>query len=293
MIETTNTATTNTATGHNYAYLDETSKRAVRRGILKALAVPGYQVPFAVPETPLAYGWGVGGVVVTASLIGPADVLKVSDHGADDTANAVSIRRFFETVAHVKTTSLTPQASLIQVRQRVPETPLQEGQILIYQVPRPDPLKSFVKRAAQARRMHANADYGLVYVRLYEQIAKLGGIRGGFDYPLIANGRHLMSPSPIPKFDNPRLNNNPGIQLFGAARERRLYALPPYTQAHSIDLEDHPFTTGKESAHKCAICGSGESYLDRIILDDAGHDLYACSDTECCTRRLLQKEQTP
>ena len=67
----------------------------IRRAILKAVAIPGYQVPFGSREMPLSYGWGTGGVQVTASVIGPDDVLKVIDQGADDTTNAVSIRQFF------------------------------------------------------------------------------------------------------------------------------------------------------------------------------------------------------
>jgi len=31
---------------YNFAFLDEGSKREIRRSILKAVAVPGYQVPF-------------------------------------------------------------------------------------------------------------------------------------------------------------------------------------------------------------------------------------------------------
>jgi len=31
----------------------------------------------------------------------------------------------------------------------------------------------------------------------------------------------------VPKRDNARLDNCPAIQIFGAARECRLYALPP------------------------------------------------------------------
>ena len=34
-------------TGYNFAYLDEQTKRMIRRSILKAVAIPGYQVPFA------------------------------------------------------------------------------------------------------------------------------------------------------------------------------------------------------------------------------------------------------
>ena len=76
----------------------------IRRAMLKAVAIPGYQVPFASREMPMPYGWGTGGVQVTASVLGPADVLKVIDQGADDTTNAVSIRKFFEKTAGVTTT---------------------------------------------------------------------------------------------------------------------------------------------------------------------------------------------
>jgi alpha-D-ribose 1-methylphosphonate 5-phosphate C-P lyase len=78
--------------GYNFAYLDEQTKRMIRRAILKAVAIPGYQVPFGGREMPMPYGWGTGGIQLTASVIGEADVLKVIDQGADDTTNAVSIR---------------------------------------------------------------------------------------------------------------------------------------------------------------------------------------------------------
>ncbi len=51
---------------YNFAYLDEQTKRMIRRAILKAMAIPGYQVPFACREMPLPYGWGTGGMQVTA-----------------------------------------------------------------------------------------------------------------------------------------------------------------------------------------------------------------------------------
>ncbi len=45
---------------YNFAYLDEQTKRMIRRAILKAIAIPGYQVPFASREMPMPYGWGNG-----------------------------------------------------------------------------------------------------------------------------------------------------------------------------------------------------------------------------------------
>ena len=39
--------------GYNFAYLDEQTKRMLRRALLKAIAIPGYQVPFASREMPM------------------------------------------------------------------------------------------------------------------------------------------------------------------------------------------------------------------------------------------------
>ncbi|MBV8536448.1 MAG: alpha-D-ribose 1-methylphosphonate 5-phosphate C-P-lyase PhnJ, partial [Alphaproteobacteria bacterium] len=121
-------AATPTVPGYSFAYLDEQTKRMIRRALLKAVAIPGYQVPFARREMPLPYGWGTGGIQVTAAVIGRDDILKVIDQGSDDTTNAVSIRKFFARTAGVRTTDRTPEATIIQTRHRVPETPLQEGQ---------------------------------------------------------------------------------------------------------------------------------------------------------------------
>ena len=113
----------------NFAYLDERTKRMIRRALLKAVSIPGYQVPFGSREMPLPYGWGTGGIQVTASVIGPKDVLKIIDQGSDDTVNAVNIRRFFARTTGVKTTEKTAEATLIQTRHRIPELPLTASQI--------------------------------------------------------------------------------------------------------------------------------------------------------------------
>ena len=47
-----------TQPAYNFAYLDEQTKRMIRRALLKAVAVPGYKVPFAAREMPMPYGWG-------------------------------------------------------------------------------------------------------------------------------------------------------------------------------------------------------------------------------------------
>ncbi len=139
--------------GYNFAYLDEQTKRMIRRALLKAVAVPGYQVPFGSREMPLPYGWGTGGIQVTAAIIGRADTLKVIDQGSDQTTNAVNIRRFFARTAGVATTTRTVDATIVQTRHRIPETPLTDKQILVYQVPMPEsavPARAACRRVPQA-----------------------------------------------------------------------------------------------------------------------------------------------
>lgn len=272
---------------YNFAYLDEATKRMIRRAILKALAIPGHQIPFGAREMPLPYGWGTGGIQVTAAILGPRDVLKVIDQGADDTTNAVSIRAFFSRVAGIATTTHTADATIIQTRHRIPERALTEGQVMVFQVPMPEPLFKLEPRLAETRRLHALGDYSLAQVKLYEDIARQGEAGSSYNHPVMVGARYLMSPSPIPGFDNPKLHNSPAIMLFGAGREKKIYAVPPYTSVESLDFDDHPFVPVR-APHACSACGSTTSYLDEIIADDQGGRIYVCSDTDHC-----RENQTP
>ncbi len=274
------------STGYNFAYLDEQTKRSIRRAMLKAVSIPGYQVPFGGREMPLPYGWGTGGIQCTAALIGPADVLKVIDQGSDDTTNAVSIRSFFARTAGVATTEVTEDADIIQTRHRIPEAPLQRGQIIVFQVPIPEPLRFLEPRETATKKLHALADYSLMHVRLYEDIAQHGQVVHSYNYPVTVNGRYLMSPSPIPKFDNPKLHQSPALAIFGAGREKRIYAVPPFTDVRSLDFEDYPFTI-EAWEQCCGLCGATDSYLDEVIVDDLGGRLFACSDSHHCAQRRL------
>jgi alpha-D-ribose 1-methylphosphonate 5-phosphate C-P lyase len=284
-------ATSREDASYNFAYLDEQTKRMIRRAILKAVAIPGYQVPFASREMPMPYGWGTGGVQVTASIIGPTDTLKVIDQGADDTTNAVSIRKFFQKTTGVRTTESTAAATIVQTRHRIPEAPMRDNQILVYQVPIPEPLRFLEPRETETRRMHALSEYGLMHVKLYEDIAHHGHIATTYDYPVLIDGRYVMSSSPIPKFDNPKMNNAPMLQLFGAGREKRIYAIPPYTRVTCLDFDDHPFEVQRWTA-PCARCGATDSFLDEMIVDDSGARMFICSDTDYCESRLLSVATT-
>lgn len=269
---------------YNYAFLDEGSKREIRRAALKAVAIPGYQVPFASRELPIGRGWGTGGLQLTLSLIGDGDCLKVIDQGNDDSVNAVSIKKLVQSCTQAKTTIDSEAASLIQTRHRIPEIPLRQDQILIFQVPQPEPLRAVEPRETETKRLHAEMDYSSIWLKLYEDIVKWGKITIGADYPGMAHKRYIFNPSPIPRFDLPKLNHAEGLYLFGAGREKKIYAIPPFTDVTPLAFEDYPFETEHFDSCSCRLCGSTNTFLDEIYEDQTGKKVYQCSDTGYCQK---------
>jgi alpha-D-ribose 1-methylphosphonate 5-phosphate C-P lyase len=269
--------------GYNFAYLDENTKREIRRKTLKAVAIPGYQVPFASPELPIARGWGTGGLQLTMSLIGPDDVLKVIDQGCDGGVNAVNIRKLLVKTTGVKTTFKTSDATIIQTRHRVPEEKLRSDQILVFQVPIPEPLRFVEPSMVKTKEMHSEMDYSRMWVFLYENIVKWGEITIGSRYPSLVNARYLIDPSPIPRWDVPALNMADTLYLFGAGREKRIYAVPPHTRVEPLEFDDHRFRVEDFSGHKCIRCGAANTYLNEIF-DVAGGKVYVCSDSSNCDK---------
>ena len=122
-----------------------------------------------------------------------------------------------------------------------------------------------------------------MHVKLYEDISQHGAIATSYAYPVKVEGRYVMDPSPIPKFDNLKLTMA-AIQLVGAGRKQRIYALPPYTRVVSLDFEDFPFEASKAD-HACDLCAAIDSYLDEVIVDDDGGRMFVCSDTDYCQSR--------
>ncbi|MBN2792950.1 MAG: alpha-D-ribose 1-methylphosphonate 5-phosphate C-P-lyase PhnJ [Desulfuromonadales bacterium] len=272
------------ATGYNFAFLDDSAKKEVRRSLLKAVAIPGYQVPFSSPEMPVARGWGTGGLQITLSLVLPDDTLKVIDQGCDDSVNAVNIKKFVARVAAINATTDTRRASLIQTRHRIPEEPMTADQILVLQVPYPEALREVEPSELETRRMHAEGDYARMWLHLYEDIVRYGEISISYRYPVTVNGHYIMDPSPIPRWDVPKLHMAETLYLFGAGREKRIYAIPPYTPVEPLEFEDHKFRV-EQFPQSCCRCGSCSSYLDEVINDADGSRQYFCSDTGYCDKR--------
>lgn len=275
---------------YNFAFIDEGAKKEIRRKILKAVAVPGYQAPFGSRELPIASGWGTGGIQITLSIIGQDDVLKVIDQGCDGSVNAVNIKKFISKVIGVKTTIDTHEATIIQTRHRIPEEIMRENQILVLQVPYPEALRTVEPSEIETRRMHAEADYSLMWLYLYEDIVKYREISISARYPVMVGGRYIMDPSPIPRWDIPKLHMAETLYLFGAGREKRIYAIPPYTKVEPLEFEDFKFRIEDFKGKSCMRCGSRDTFLDEIIDDARGKRMYFCSDTGHCDKTLKKNE---
>jgi alpha-D-ribose 1-methylphosphonate 5-phosphate C-P lyase len=237
---------------------------------------------------PIARGWGTGGLHVTLAIIGPTDIFKIIDQGSDASVNACNLRNFVQTMTGVETTLDTQKATIIQTRHRITEEALSTHQIFVYQVPQPEPLRSVERYENKTRQMHAEADYAKMWVSLYEQYVRHGDIMMGAGYPVKVNGRYIMAPSPIPKWDVPNLNNSKAIHLFGAGREKRLYAVPPFTKVEPLEFEDIKFHIEDFKGTACFRTGNTKAFLDELYYDD-GSKHFVINDSNYLDK-LVQKE---
>jgi alpha-D-ribose 1-methylphosphonate 5-phosphate C-P lyase len=264
-----------------FGHLDEQSKREVRCALLTAVAVPGYQVPFASREMPVARGWGSGGLQVTLAVIGPQDTVKVIDQGDDAGVNAANLRRLIVASTGAAHTTDARVASIIQTRHRIPEDPLGPDQVVVLQVPVPEPLRGVERDMRELRRMHAEADYTAIWVSLYEDLVRNGVITQTTGYPVLVGGRYVMATTPIPRWDVPKLHQAEFLGLFGAGREKRVYAVPPHTDVEPLAFEDVAFQVERTEGASCLLCGAADAYLVEVPARDA----WICSDTDWCERR--------
>jgi alpha-D-ribose 1-methylphosphonate 5-phosphate C-P lyase len=269
---------TNERQGYSFGYLDAYAKRELRRRALKAIAIPGYQVPYASRELPIARGWGTGGLQVTLALVGPDSIVKVIDQGADDSVNAANLRRFIKRMSGAQTTTDTLQATLLQSRHRIPEEIMQEGQVLVLQVPDPEPLRRVQPDISKAAQLHADADYGQMWLGLYEQLVRFKQYVQGADYPSLVHRRYIMNPSPIPRWDTPKLHQAAHLTLLSAGREKRMYAVPPYTNVQPLEFDDVPFQIEDQTGRVCKTTGAANKFMNELPQDD-GSTSFELSDS--------------
>ena len=275
-----------------YGFLDASAKREIRRKTLKAISVPGCQMPYASREVPMARGWGTGGLQVSCTLINPSTRIKVIDQGADDSVNAASIRRFLARVSGAPTTTDTLEADLIQSRHRIPEERLREDQVLVLQVPNPEPLRPVQPNMSIARQMHADADYGRMWLQLYEQIVRAGRVMQGAAYPSLVHGRYVMTPSPIPRWDVPKLHMAKHLTLLSAGREKRLHAVPPFTKVEPLVFDDVPYKVEEHAHLTCHRSGLKGFFMNEIPQAD-GTSIHEVSDSDLGVKAIHRTEGTP
>jgi alpha-D-ribose 1-methylphosphonate 5-phosphate C-P lyase len=115
-------------------------------------------------------------------------------------------------------------------------------------------------------------------------------------YPVLVDGRYVMTTSPVPRWDVPRLHQCDHINLYGAGREKRIMAIPPHTDVAPLTFDDVPFEVESADGAVCKLCGSDDVYL--VPAGTGGG--FTCSDTEWCARvrdrdadRIGHRERAP
>ncbi len=189
----------------------------------------------------------------------------------------------------VRTTTRTDEATLIQTRHRIPETPLREGQILVFQVPIPEPLRWLEPRETVTRTMHALEEYGVMHVRLYEDITRHGKVATDLRLP----GRrerplpHAAVADPEVRQPEARRQSRRSCSSAPAARSastrcRRTRRCGAST-SRIIPSRSSGGTRPAPSA------GRREAFLDEIVVDDKGGRVFVCSDTDYCSGRTAAR----
>lgn len=275
-----------------YGFLDASAKRELRRKMIKAVAVPGCQMPYASREVPMARGWGTGGLQVSLTLAKPSARVKVIDQGADDSVNAASIRRFLARTAGMRGVEDALAADIIQSRHRIPEERLGPRQTLVLQVPDPEALRPVEPNMSVAREMHADADYSRLWLILYEQIVRAGRVLVADSYPGLVNGRHVMNPSPIPRWDLPKLDQARHLTILSAGREKRIYAVPPFTRVEPLAFDDVPFKVEDMDGRVCVRSGASGYFMNELPRAGGGSE-FELSDSNLGVKTIRRNEGEP
>ena len=75
------------------------------------------------------------------------------------------------------------------------------------------------------------------------------------------------------------------LTLLGAGREKKIYAVSPFTHVHPLDFEDYPFAVESFEGESCRLCGATDVYLDELVDEETGETYYQCNDTAYCQQR--------
>ena len=132
-----------------------------------------------------------------------------------------------------------------------------------------------------------------MHVKLYEDITRYGHVSISYDYPVMVNCRYLMSPSPIPAFDNPKMHMMPALAVV------RRRAGEAHLRRSALHRSQKPgFRRPSVPHHPRAAClracaAPTDSYLDEVVTDDRGGRMFMCSDTDYCETAASKAMSAP
>jgi alpha-D-ribose 1-methylphosphonate 5-phosphate C-P lyase len=218
-------------------------------------------------------------------------VLKVIDQGSDESVNAVNIKKLVNKTTGIRETEETGEATIIQSRHRIPEIPLHSKQIMVLQVPICEPLREYEPSELETKKLHGEKEYSGAWLMLFEQIMRYGSMSTGAAHPVMVQDRYVMTPSPIPRFDNPKMHHSEALILLGAGREKKVFAVPPYTKVVSLAFDDYPFQPEASSEKTCKVCGATGVFMDELLEEETGETYHQCNDTSYCLSRLNSQEK--
>jgi alpha-D-ribose 1-methylphosphonate 5-phosphate C-P lyase len=98
-------------------------------------------------------------------------------------------------------------------------------------------------------------------------------------YPSVVNERFIMDPSPIPRWDTPKLHQSEHLTLLSAGREKRLYAVPPYTNVKPLEFDDVPFRVEEQEDWVCQKSGAKHKFMNELPQSD-GSSKHELSDSD-------------
>ena len=110
------------------------------------------------------------------------------------------------------------------------------------------------------------------------------------DHPVLVHDRYVMAPSPIPRFDNTKMHQSDALILLGAGREKKIYAVPPYTNVSSLAFEDYPFQVESFEGKHCHFCHATNVFMDELVDEETDETYYQCNDTSYCLAQLNEQE---
>jgi alpha-D-ribose 1-methylphosphonate 5-phosphate C-P lyase len=101
-----------------------------------------------------------------------------------------------------------------------------------------------------------------------------------------------MSPSPIPRWDVPKLHQAAHLTLLSAGREKRLYAVPPFTDVQPLAFDDIPFRIEKQTGWVCWKSGGSGHFMTEIPQPD-GTVAHEISDTSVLSKLIKHEAIAP